>query len=229
MFRPRFEQSAWARQLFLSAAANHITGMAGEKQSHFRRLGASLAFQSGDNLGANVTESFERLVAPDFIQGRQLPAGDYTFRNASLDFNPDRARTLGLSAGATIGDFWSGTRTRVSGGIVWKMNRYLTIDSDVSWNDVSLPVANGDFRTTLVSTRLEAAASRRLFANALIQWDDVSNTLQSNIRIDWIHTPGSDLFIVLDTGYLTGPLTTPTDPRWTRRTGVVKLTYLKAF
>lgn len=229
MFRPRFEQSPWARQLFLSAAANHITGMEGDKQSHFRRLGASLAFQSGDNLSTNVTESFERLVTPDFIQGRQLPAGDYTFRNASIDFNPDRARTLGFNAGATFGDFWSGTRTRLSGGIVWKINRYLTIDSDVTWNDVSLPVANGDFRTTLVSTRLEAAASRRLFANALIQWDDVSNTLQSNIRIDWIHTPGSDLFIVLDTGYLTGPLTTPTVPRWTRRTGIVKLTYLKAF
>jgi hypothetical protein len=37
------------------------------------------------------------------------------------------------------------------------------------------------------------------------------------------------LFVVFDTGYLTGPLSDPRDPRWTRRTGVVKLTYLKAF
>ena len=73
------------------------------------------------------------------------------------------------------------------------------------------------------------AVSRKLFANALVQWDDVSNSLQSNIRVDWIHTPGSDLFVVLDTGYLTGPLTDPRDPRWLRRTGVVKLTYLMAF
>ena len=28
---------------------------------------------------------------------------------------------------------------------------------------------------------------------------------------------------------LTGPLADPRDVRWTRRTGVVKLTYLKAF
>ena len=59
--------------------------------------------------------------------------------------------------------------------------------------------------------------------------DDVSNTLQSNIRIDWIHTPGSDLFLVFDTGYITGALDDPRDTRWNRRTGVVKLTYLKAF
>jgi hypothetical protein len=35
--------------------------------------------------------------------------------------------------------------------------------------------------------------------------------------------------VVIDTGYLTGALVDPRDPRWTRRTGVVKLTYLKAF
>jgi hypothetical protein len=228
-FQPRFERSSWARQLFLNVAANHITGVEGRKQSHLRRLSGSLNLQSGDNFAVNVSERFERLEVADFINGRALPAGDYTFRSASLDFRPDRAREVGLNAGVSLGEFWSGTRTRLEAGVVWKMNRYLTIDGDVSWNDVSLPVPDGEFSTTLVSTRLEAAASRKLFAYALIQWDDVSNTLQSNIRVDWIHTPGSDLFVVLDTGYLTGPLTQPTEPRWTRRTGVIKLTYLRAF
>jgi hypothetical protein len=228
-FRPRFEGSAWARQLFLTGAANHIEGYDGGKQSHLRRLSASLAFQSGDNLSVAAMEQFERLEGPDQIQGRVLDAGDYTFRSANVDFRPDRARTVGFNVGGSVGEFWSGTRESVYGGIVWKINRYLTIDSDVGRNWVSLPVADGDFSTTLVSTRLEAAASRRLFANALVQWDDVSNTLQANIRIDWIHTPGSDLFVVLDTGYRTGTLAATGDPRWTRRTGVVKVTYLMAF
>ncbi len=41
--------------------------------------------------------------------------------------------------------------------------------------------------------------------------------------------PGSDLFVVFDTGYFAGDLMDPYAHRWTRRTGVVKLTYLKAF
>ena len=228
-FRPRFEQSAWARQLSLTLGANHIDGIDGVKQSHLRRFTGSLSFQSGDDLSTSITERFERLLVPDQISGRALPAGDYTFRSVSAVFRPDRARTLGVNISASFGDFWSGTRTTLAGGLVWKINKYLTVDSDVGWNDVSLPVPNGDFSTTLLSTRIEAAASRKLFAYALVQWDDVSNSLQSNIRVDWIHTPGSDLFVVVDTGYLTGPLTDPRDPRWTRRTGVVKLTYLKAF
>ena len=45
--------------------------------------------------------------------------------------------------------------------------------------------------------------------------------------------PGSDLFLVLDTGYITDDTLDPRfDPQfdpWTRRTAVAKLTWLKAF
>ena len=227
--QPRFENSSWARQFFLALGANHIQGIDGEKQSHFRRLTARLDFQSGDRANLALTERFEGLSEHARINGRVVSAGDYRFRRLSAGFTPDRARSVGLKFNAALGDFWSGTRTELGGGVVWIANKHLTVDGSVSWNDISLPVPDGDFTTTLISTRLEAALSRKLFAYALVQWDDVSQTLQSNIRVDWIHTPGSDLFVVLDTGYLTGPLELPRDPRWLRRTGIIKLTYLKAF
>jgi len=224
--QPRFENSSWARQFFLALGANHIQGIDGEKQSHFRRLTARLDFQSGDRANLALTERFEGLSEHARINGRMVSVGDYRFRRLSAGFTPDRARSVGLKFNAALGDFWSGTRTELGGGLVYK---HLTVDGSVSWNDISLPVPDGDFTTTLISTRLEAALNRKLFAYALVQWDDVSQTLQSNIRVDWIHTPGSDLFVVLDTGYLTGPLELPRDPRWLRRTGIIKLTYLKAF
>ena len=227
--QPRFENSSWARQFFLALGANHIQGIDGEKQSHFRRLTARLDFQSGDRANLALTERFEGLSEHARINGRMVSVGDYRFRRLSAGFTPDRARSVGLKFNAALGDFWSGTRTELGGGLVWIANKHLTVDGSVSWNDISLPVPDGDFTTTLISTRLEAALSRKLFAYALVQWDDVSQTLQSNIRVDWIHTPGSDLFVVLDTGYLTGPLELPRDPRWLRRTGIIKLTYLKAF
>ena len=227
--QPRFENSSWARQFFLALGANHIQGIDGEKQSHFRRLTARLDFQSGDRANLACTERFEGLSEHARINGRMVSAGDYRFRRLSAGFTPDRARSVGLKFNAALGDFWSGTRTELGGGLVWIANKHLTVDGSVSWNDISLPVPDGDFTTTLISTRLEAALSRKLFAYALVQWDAVSQTLQSNIRVDWIHTPGSDLFVVLDTGYLTGPLELPRDPRWLRRTGIIKLTYLKAF
>ena len=122
-----------------------------------------------------------------------------------------------------------GTRTELGGGLMWKTGPYLTVRGDYTWNDVSLPVEDGDFTTRLFGVTVLGAVSRSLFANALVQYDDVSNVVQANVRTDWIHTPGSDLFVVFDTGYLTGDLLDPRTERWQRRTGVVKLTYLKAF
>jgi hypothetical protein len=61
-----------------------------------------------------------------------------------------------------------------------------------------------------------------------LQFDDVSDRVQANIRLNWLHTPGSNLFVVLDTGYNAGDLLDPRDSRWERRTGLVKITYLWA-
>lgn len=226
---PRFESSRWARQLFLYLQGNQITGMDGEKQSHFRRVQSRLRFQTGELASLELSERFERLEEPASIQGRDLPAGDYTFRFLSGSVRTNDSRTFSGNASFSVGDFWSGTRTSQGLGLVWKTGPRLTIDAGIDRNRISLPVEEGDFTTHVIGADIQAAVSRKLFANALIQWDDVSHTLQANVRVDWIHTPGSDLFVVLDTGYLTGVLTDPRDTRWQRRTGVVKLTWLKAF
>jgi len=228
---PRFEHSRWARRLSVLLQGNHIEGHDGVKQSHFRRIDTRLSTQTGDGFGLNVTERFERLVNPFPIRPgvTTIDIGDYTFRGLGVNFGTNESRTFSGGAAVTIGDFYDGTRRDYSGRLTWKTGPHLTMTGNVSHNDISLPVANGDFTTTILGLDILAAISRKLFANGLIQWDDVSKTLQSNIRIDWIHTPGADLFLVFDTGYQTGDLLDPTQTRWVRRTGVAKLTYLKAF
>jgi hypothetical protein len=104
----------------------------------------------------------------------------------------------------------------------------LSFQPSFSWNDVELPVEGGDFTTRILSLNVKSALNRSLFGDALLQYDDVSERLQANIRVNWIHTPGSNLFLVLDTGVNTGELLEPGQTRWERRTGVVKLTYMWA-
>lgn len=226
---PRFEASRWARSLVTALVVDRIEGQDGEHQSSSQLSHNMLTFQSGDFVSVNLRRRFERLDAPGLIQGRQLPAGAYHFLAVDGTFRTNQSRTVAASGNASVGDFWSGTRAGYGGGLTWKTGPYLTLTGSVSRNHIDLPVADGDFSTTLVSLDVLGAVSRDLFANALVQWDDVSRVLQANIRVDWIHTPGSDLFFVIDTGYLTGDLLDPREPRWLRRTGVVKLTYLKAF
>jgi len=226
---PRFEQSAWARQLTTALNGEYIEGLDGVEQSTSLLSHSMLSFQSGDWVMVNLRRRTENLASPVSIQGRELGAGDYEFSTAEFRFNTNDSRPFSGSGGFQVGEFWSGSRTELSGGVAWKTGPYLTIGTNYRWNDIQLPVPNGDFQTNLVGVDVLGAVSRSLFANALLQYDDVSNVVRANIRIDWIHTPGSDLFVVFDTGYLTGDLLDPRIERWRNRTGIVKLTYMKAF
>ncbi|MCY3706583.1 MAG: DUF5916 domain-containing protein [Gammaproteobacteria bacterium] len=228
-FTPRFESSAWARQLSLEVKGDHVRSREGAKQTHVLGTGARLTLESGEFANIGFSERFERLELPAHIRGRRLATGDYRFRRFTAAMRSNDSRTFSGVLQGSIGDFWSGTRTEIGGGATWITGPHLTIGGRYAWNGVSLPVEDGDFSTHLVSANIQGAVSRKLFANALVQWDNHSRELQANIRIDWIHTPGSDLFVVIDTGYLTGDLFDPREPRWQRRTGVVKLTYLMAF
>lgn len=228
-YTPRFESSPWARSLVTALVVDRIDGQDGNQQSSSQLSHNMLTFQSGNFVSLNVRRRFERLDEASSIQGRPLAEGDYEFFSADGSFRTNTSRTLSGSGNVSFGEFWNGDRTSYGGSLMWKTGPYLTLTGSANRNNIDLPVEDGSFSTTLVSLDVLGAVSRDLFANALVQWDDVSRVLRANIRIDWIHTPGSDLFLVLDTGYLTGDLLDPRDPRWLRRTGVAKLTYLIAF
>ena len=226
---PRFESSDWARRLTMAVTGEYVEGQDGREQSTSALSHNMLSFQSGDWVMLNVRRRTEVLDQPARIQGRELPIGDYAFTSADVAFRTNESRAWSWNGRVGFGQFWGGDQTSFSGGVTWKTGPHLTVGVSSSRNHIDLPVTDGEFTTTLVGVNMLGALSRSLFANALIQYDDVSDVLQANVRIDWIHTPGSDLFLVLDTGYRTGDLLDPRETRWARRTGVVKLTYLLAF
>ena len=228
-FRPRFEASGWARRFSVWGGGVRTRGTGGELQSERLSSNADFLFESGERVSVVVDDRFERLHEPVSISGRILPPGDYRFRFWETFASTNESRMFSVSLEGSRGDFWSGRRTRYGGRGVVKTGPHLTVGARLARNHVSLPVTNGDFTTTLVAVDLVGAVSRKLFAAALVQWDSLSRELQANIRVDWIHTPGSDLFLVLDTGYLTDDTLDPRFDPWTRRTAVAKLTWLKAF
>ena len=228
-FTPRFETSDWARRSWLWLGGERVLGTEGELQSRQAGSHAGLEFESGESVEFNLDSRFERLHGPASISGRVLSPGDYQFTSYELGAKTNDSRMFSAFLYGSTGSFWGGDRSRVRTGVSLKTGPHLTIGTQVSRNAVSLPVPDGDFTTTLVALDVQGAVSRKLFAGALVQWDNLSKELQANIRVDWIHTPGSDLFLVLDTGYITDDTLDPRLDPWTRRTAVAKLTWLKAF
>lgn len=228
-FTPRFDRSRWARQLSVTARELGVDGQDGSFQTGRRSLDTQFTFQSGDGVGSSVVRNEEVIAAPFAIRpGVIIPVGAYTFTTGSANVRTNGSRPVFVNASLSNGNFYNGTRTQVeiSGGLT--VSPRLSFQPSFSWNDVELPVEGGDFNTRIVSLNVKTALNRWLFGDALLQYDDVSERLQANIRVNWIHTPGSNLFLVLDTGVNTGELLEPGQTRWERRTGVVKLTYMWA-
>ena len=227
-FTPRFEGSTWARQLDLTAAGTYIEGQDGEEQTTEVRLASKMMLETEDHLTLSGTRKSEVLdepfnIRPDVV----IPVGRYEFNQIGAVLGTNRGRPVFGTFTVSTGGFFNGDRTQLKGEVRWSTGSHLVLIASADLNKISLPVENGDFTTTVLGLTPEIAINRKLFANGLIQYDTDSKTLASNFRIDWIHTPGSDLFLVFNTGYLIGDQFDPNETRWTQRTGIVKLTYLK--
>ena len=129
------------------------------------------------------------------------------------------------------GSFYGGERDDYVAQVGWRQSQHLELNAGMRHTRVRLPIDNGRFSATTLSLNILGAVSRKLFAKALVQYDNFTRDLQANVRVDWIHTPGSDLFFVFNTAYhFTGDDDVLFDPRrdalLTDRLGVAKLTYL---
>ncbi len=211
---PRFPRSRWARQLSLELNGFVIDGHDGVRQSEDARFNTVLALQTGDMVMVGLTHRAEQIASPfDIRPGVRIPAGDHGFNYMGVLARTDESRTLSANAVSHWGDYWNGTWFQVRGGLTWKTGPHLELRGGWDRRQISLPVENGDFSTTIVTGGVLAALSRKFFANALIQYDNESRTVQANVRFDWIHTPGSDLFLGHEPRHFPGDRGPPSEAR----------------
>ena len=196
----------------------------GSRQVRDRTWGISISprLDSGDEARFEAAYQFQRLEEEfDLTPDVSVPPGDYEdWRvEASITTSRSRAVTAELS-GATEG-FWDGDRW-ILGGSVGFSSPHAGLSLDYSHNDIDVPA--GAFTTDLIIARLKLAANTRLFGNALLQYNSQSKTVSANLRVDFIHRPGSDLFIVFNERRDTAGDWDPVN-----RAFIVKLTYLRWF
>jgi hypothetical protein len=95
----------------------------------------------------------------------------------------------------TRGTFYNGDRTSLefSGGR-FNLGSQLSVEPGTSINRVDL--REGRFTTSTVSTRATFTLTPAMFVSGLSQYNSISRTLSSNLRLRWEYQPGSELFLV---------------------------------
>lgn len=227
-----WDNAPFVRRMYFNSAYSYTEGQDGEIQSTEFYGQTRFDFNRRDRIQLLYSRQFERLENSFFIRpDAEITPGDYTFNRFRLRGETDSSRRAYITAQYGFGEFFNGMRDDVFFQAGFRQSRHLQLEASVNYSNIDLNIENGEFDATTVSMSVLGALSRKLFAKGLFQYDNFSRDLQANVRIDWIHTPGSDLFLVFNTSYhLTGDNEDVFDPRrdliMNRRAAIVKLTYL---
>jgi hypothetical protein len=153
-------------------------------------------FHNSDTFTVEATRNYERLPGPFAVApGVVIPAGGYTFNDATISYLFGQQRRVSGSVAFQAGQFYDGTiRSFVYSTGRVSITRQLSVEPSATLNRVELPA--GDFTTRLLRARTDFAFSPRMFASALVQYGSTDNSFSSNLRFRWEYLPGSELFVV---------------------------------
>ena len=184
----------------------------------------SLTFESGDDLSLGGEWGETRLDEGfDVADSVFVPAGRYRTDQVSLRGSTADARPWKVSVDGGWSSFYGGDRWQYGVDATWAPSPAFSFEAGISRNDVGLP--NGAFVADIYSFRATWAASTRLVTNARVQYNSLTGEVLTNARLQFIHTPGSDLFIVFTEDRGVGD-----DPWAVADRGLVaKVTYLFRF
>ena len=159
--------------------------------------------QSGDEFVVTL-QRFEDVPETSFeiFPGDTIAAGHYWWNRAELGIESSAGRPVGFDLTASVGDFYTGTGTEVLASLIVRTAPHLITTLEFEQQNVRL--ATGRFIARTRRLRVDAAASPRLSGTLFVQHDNESERLQLNARFHWIPKPGSDLYVVWNSGWPTG-------------------------
>jgi hypothetical protein len=195
-FSPRPRSMPSIRRFRYTGAINYIENRQGVLESREREGQFQIEFQNGDQFNASYSSQYEYLVRPFAITNRiSIPVGGYDFQNVQVGFNLGRQRPQSTNSSIEYGTFYNGHRTTLSlsqGRL--SLTNALSIEPNYSLNKVRL--VQGEFTTHLLSSRITYTMTPMMFASALVQYNNSTNSVSTNARLRWEYQPGSELFVV---------------------------------
>ena len=193
-----------------SAALNTVTlSVMGESyyrnadvtpESQSIRPELELAFKSGSTITAYSNTQFEDIRIPFRITGLSIPAGEYWFREAGIDWMLPRTAIFRGDIRTTVGSFYDGRRAGLIFNPMWSVSRYLEIGGGYEVNRIEFPDRGEAMTTQLGRVRLAFAFNPQISFSTFAQYNNLDKRTSINARFRYHFREGTDLWIVYNEG-----------------------------
>jgi len=201
-YHPNHEETDWLRttvhqyaiELYTDTGNNLIDTM-----QRFEPL--TLVFDSGDSISFESFHHTDRPPSGQKVWGIPLEKGKYEWWNHSLSFESSGKRKISVSLETERGEMYESPASRYGGGLKLKLWKKFLFGFDYSVSTIDWENAP-QTKLKIITGKAAINFSPDLFISNLIQYDNDSDSVGVNSRLQWEYKPGAKFFFVLNQGYL---------------------------
>jgi len=167
----------------------------GFQETGFLHLDAHWEWRNAYQLHTGVNFTREGVIEPfEIYPGVIVPPGTYDNSEAQLVFFTDQGAPVSFEIRSHIGGFFGGDRISLTPSFNFRIGD--TFNAELSWNYNDIDLPEGAFRTNLGRLRLSYSFTTMISLQALIQYNDKADIWAANLRLAWLRTANTGLYIV---------------------------------
>jgi hypothetical protein len=159
-------------------------------------------FSSGDEFQVNLQRQGDApLESFDVFDGTTITPGNYWYDRWGFEYVGSSRRPLRLNVEASFGEFYTGVGEDYRVSVEGRWQPHVLWSLEYGYTDGRFPSSRFIARTT--TARIDYALTPRLNTTLFAQWNNESNRGALNARLRWTRSPGSDLYVVLNSAWPT--------------------------
>ncbi len=169
----------------------------GYHESGFLHVDNHWEWKSGREIHTGINFTHEGVTAPFTIaRGVVVPVGEYDHDELQLVFMTNQGAPLSFSVTARMGGFFGGDRVNLSPTLRYRIGE--AFNTELSWihNDIRLPVPGGNFDINVGRLQVNYSFTPKISLQALVQYDDRSDVVATNLRLAWLQSASAGLYLV---------------------------------
>lgn len=167
----------------------------------------AINFRKLSILTVGVTKNYVKLLRPFDPTNSGLEkletGSQHSWYTAGIDYISRPQKLLTLTTSLRYGGYYAGgSRLLVGADVGYRIQPYVNFLLSTTYNDIRLPDPWGRRPFWLISPRLDVTMTNKLFFTAFLQYNEQTNNVNINTRLQWRFKPASDIFIVYTDNYL---------------------------
>ena len=166
-------------------------------ESGFRHYDVHWEYKNGYQLETGYNYIIDGLLEPfEIIEGVFVPAGSYSGGEIEIEFNTDLSAPLSLHMENRFGKVYGGDRIVIESTLRYRAGESFNAELGSVFSSFELPYPGGDFDVTLARLRLSYSFTPKMSLQAVVQYEDETETFSTNLRFSLLRTASSGLYLV---------------------------------